>query len=184
MPFRAWGFKSPLRHHTDQGSGPGQRLFRIRRSSAADFATIAPSRLGVRTSNRSPASSTMSGSARRTACVAPGAWTTRPFPVSTLPCGSFRERSTSSRPQDAVAVKRFRVDDPAPPEPLCVQLASIDESAHLYVRGRCIDAVCRPSPNMTSALVSGSAVPLVVSGGSPPFGRSSSSRRHRRAQRV
>ncbi|MFT4657093.1 MAG: hypothetical protein ACI8V4_001262 [Ilumatobacter sp.] len=41
--------------------------------AAADFATIAPSRFGVRTSNRSLASSTITGSARLTACVAHGA---------------------------------------------------------------------------------------------------------------
>jgi hypothetical protein len=51
-----------------------------------------------------------------------------------LPRGSLRERSTSSGPQDAVAVEGVGVDGPAPPEAFRVQFASVDESAHLYVR--------------------------------------------------
>ncbi len=50
-----------------------------------------------------------------------------------LPRGSFGQRSTPLRSQEAVSVQRLRVDGPASPEAFGDQFASADESAHLHM---------------------------------------------------
>jgi len=50
-----------------------------------------------------------------------------------LPRAAFGEWPSPSGPQEPVSTERLGVDDPASPETLGVQFASVDESADLYM---------------------------------------------------